>query len=253
VGAVKLGASRQRDLAGRDQSERDGLALLGHDRLAVEIELDRVSRRREATCHRDDDSSLSSERRTPSIRAPGLSLLRANCVLTWSANMRFAVLGPANDDLLALEKAASLTLFELEADPVIYLGPDDALDRLVIDWARRLVGPDPSEDGLWSRAAERCCAASPEEIDRFISAERRRERLKALRCLPAATSRTIEILEGRVASPRPGFSTGTLSALLFGKSKEPSGRSVPARSSRLASSGAGLGASLFCPTIRAET
>jgi hypothetical protein len=149
--------------------------------------------------------------------------------------MRFAVLGPANDDLLALEKAASLTLFELEADPVIYLGPDDALDRLVIDWARRLVGPDPSEDGLWGRAAERCCAASPEEIDRFISAERRRERLKALRCLPAATSRTIEILEGRVAvllydkAILDEEDILSASLLMFGKSKEPLVRQVGAR------------------------
>src|SRR5437868_11045160 len=108
--------------------------------------------------------------------------------------MRFAVLGPANDDLVALEKGATLVLFELEAEQVIYLGPDDALDRLVFDWARRLVGSDPSEDGLWARAVQRCGAGSADAIDRFIGAERRRERLKALKCLPAASSRTIEIL-----------------------------------------------------------
>jgi hypothetical protein len=113
--------------------------------------------------------------------------------------MRFAVLGPANDDLVALEKGASLVLFELEAEEVIYLGPDDALDRVVWDWASRLVGPDPSEEGLWNRAAVRCGPASADAIDRFIAAERRRARLKALKCLPAATSRTVEILDGRVA------------------------------------------------------
>jgi hypothetical protein len=149
--------------------------------------------------------------------------------------MRFAVLGPANDDLAALEKGASLALFELEADQVIYLGPDDALDRLVLDWARRLVGPDPSEQGLWKRAAERCGRASPDAIDRFIAAERRRERLRALRCLPVAASRTIEILEGRVAVLL--YDKAILdeedilpaSLLVFGRSKEPVVRQVGSR------------------------
>ena len=41
--------------------------------------------------------------------------------------------------------------------------------------------------------------AGPAAIDGFLAAERRRERLKALRCLPAATARTVEMIEGRVA------------------------------------------------------
>jgi len=148
--------------------------------------------------------------------------------------MRFAVLGPANDDLAALEKGASLLLFELEAEQVVYLGPDDALDRLVLDWARRLVGPDPSEDALWNRARS-CCSASAEDIDRFIAAERRRDRLKALKCLPGATSRTVEILEGRLAVLL--YDKALLdeedilpaSLLIFGKSKEPLVRHVGSR------------------------
>jgi hypothetical protein len=149
--------------------------------------------------------------------------------------MRLAVLGPANDDLVALEKAASLSLFELEADSVIYLGPDDALDRLVLDWARRLVGPDPSEDGLWDRAARRCASASPEQIDDFLAAERRRERLKALRCLPAATARTIEMIEGRVAvllydkAFLDEEDIMPAQILVFGKSPEPVIRQVGSR------------------------
>ncbi len=149
--------------------------------------------------------------------------------------MRFAVLGPANDDLVALEKGASLVLFELEAEEVVYLGADGALDKLVWDWARRLVGPDPSEEGLWDRAAQRCGPGSPDAIDRFIAAERRRARLKALKCLPAATSRTIEILDGRVAVLL--YDKALLdeedilpaSLLIFGKSQEPVVRQVGSR------------------------
>jgi len=149
--------------------------------------------------------------------------------------MRFAVLGPANGDLAALEKGASLLLFEHQAEQVVYLGVDDALDRLVLDWARRLVGVDPSDDGIWDRAASRCVSASQEEIEHFIAAERRRERLKSLKCLPIATSRTIELLEGRLAVLL--YDKALLdeedilpaSLLIFGKSREPMVKQVGSR------------------------
>src|SRR5690349_14798647 len=149
--------------------------------------------------------------------------------------MRFAVLGPANGDLGALEKGASLLLFGHQAEQIVYLGADDALDRLVLDWARRLVGVDPSDEGIWDRAASRCVGASHEAIDRFIAAERQRERLKALKCLPVATSRTIELLEGRLAVLL--YDKALLdeedilpaSLLIFGKSREPLVKQVGSR------------------------
>ena len=149
--------------------------------------------------------------------------------------MRFAVLGPANGDLAALEKGASLLLFEHQAEQVVYLGADDALDRLVYDWARRLVGADPSDEGIWDRAAARCVSATPQQIDAFVAAERRRERLKALKCLPIATSRTIELLEGRIAVLL--YDKALLdeedilpaSLLIFGKNREPLVRQVGSR------------------------
>jgi hypothetical protein len=149
--------------------------------------------------------------------------------------MRFGVLGPANGDLAALEEGASLLLFEYNAEEVIYLGPDDALDRLVLEWARRLVGTDPSQDGIWERAARHCSTARYDEIDRFVDAERKRERLKTLKCLPAATSRTVEIFEGRLAVflhdkallDEEDILPATL--LVFGKSSEALVRQVGAR------------------------
>lgn len=148
--------------------------------------------------------------------------------------MRFAVIGPANGDLASLEKGAALLLFQQQAEQVVYLGADDALDRLVLDWARRLVGDDPSDEGIWDRAAMQCVAASPEAIDRYVEAERRRERLKALKCVPA-TSRTIELLEGRVAvllydkAHLDEEDILPASLLIFGKNREPLVRQVGSR------------------------
>jgi hypothetical protein len=149
--------------------------------------------------------------------------------------MRFGVLGPAGGDLAALEKGATLLLFEQRAEQVVYLGPDDALDRLVLDWARRLVGPIAAEEDIWRRAAERCPTANAAQIDGFLAAERRRERLKALRCLPDPRCRTVEILEGRLAVLL--YDKALLdeedmlpaSLLIFGKSKEPMVRQVGSR------------------------
>jgi hypothetical protein len=149
--------------------------------------------------------------------------------------MRFAVIGPANDDLGALEQGASLLLFELEAEQVVYLGPDDALDRVVLDWARRLVGSDPSDEGVWQRASARCVSATPSDIDGYVEAERRRERLKALHCLPVATSRTIELLEGRLAvllhdkALLDEEDIMPASLLIFGKNREPLVKQVGTR------------------------
>jgi hypothetical protein len=144
-------------------------------------------------------------------------------------------MGPANGDLAALEKGASLLLFEHHAEQVVYLGADDALDRLVLDWARRLVGADPSDEVVWDRAAVRCVSATPRQIDAFVAAERQRERLKALKCLPVATSRTIELLEGRIAVLL--YDKALLdeedilpaSLLIFGKNREPLVRQVGSR------------------------
>src|SRR5690349_13789365 len=104
--------------------------------------------------------------------------------------MRFGVIGPARGDLATLEKAATILLFDQRAEQVVYLGPDDAVDRLVHDWASRLVGPRSTEDHIWQRAADRCSAATPAEIDRFLTAERMRDRLKALQCLAGPRCRT---------------------------------------------------------------
>lgn len=112
--------------------------------------------------------------------------------------MRLGLLGPAGGDIEALEEGARILLEREDADRVIYLGIDGALDRLVLEWARDLVGDDPSDEAIFQRAAERCADASPAAIDAFIEAERARDRLKVLECLPRASARVIEALDGRI-------------------------------------------------------
>ena len=113
--------------------------------------------------------------------------------------MRLGVLGPASNDLAGLARAAQLLLDGFSAERVIYLGIDDALDRVVGAWASDLVGPNPSDLVLFERAARACATAAPDAIAAFVDSERARRKLRVFSNLPPPPGRTIELLDGRVA------------------------------------------------------
>lgn len=109
--------------------------------------------------------------------------------------MRIGFLGPSGGDLDALERAATFLLHRENVARAVYLGNDDALDRCVARWARRLVGEDPSDAGAWERAGELAASGSTEEIDRFVAGERERLRLRALATLPEDAPYVFESLD----------------------------------------------------------
>lgn len=113
--------------------------------------------------------------------------------------MRLALLGPAGDDKKALESAARFVLEQLRVDRAVYLGLDGALDEVVAIWAEELVGDDPSEAGIWSRALHACADAPPEVIDEYLAAEQDRRALRAFESLPDAGTRAVEMLGGALA------------------------------------------------------
>lgn len=113
--------------------------------------------------------------------------------------MRLGLLGPAQGDHLSLEKAARFLRRELEADRVVYLGVDGALDRVVEAWAEQLVGDHPEDAALCRRATARCLRASPGEIDAYVAREQERSRLRMFESLPGETTRSVELFAGRVA------------------------------------------------------
>jgi hypothetical protein len=139
--------------------------------------------------------------------------------------VRLGVLGPAQGDLVALAKAAQHLLDVARAERVIYLGADDALDKVVLAWAQELVGGNPAENILFSRAAHACVNADPEAIGEFVEKERARRRLRVFTTVPPPPGRTAEILDGKVAVVL--YDKATLdeediagaSYLVFGKSK----------------------------------
>ena len=149
--------------------------------------------------------------------------------------MRLGILGPSYDDLIGLARAAQFLLDEAHAEKIIYLSDDGAMERVVVSWARELVGPNPSGEALFKRAAARCARATPDEIDRFVEAERARIRLSVYFSLPSAESRTIEILDGRVVlfvydkAMLDEEDIAAAQILVFGKARGPLIKKVGAR------------------------
>ncbi len=149
--------------------------------------------------------------------------------------MRLGVLGPAGGDVAALGRAAEFLLNTVRVHRAIYVGSDDAIDRAVAAWARKLVGEDPSADGTWTRASNLALEGTPEEIDRFVAGERARLRLRALEALPSSANVAIERIGNRVvvlvhdATGLAERDVSNASVVVFGKSDAPAIRRVGER------------------------
>jgi hypothetical protein len=163
--------------------------------------------------------------------------------------MKLGLLGPAGGDLAALGRAAELLVSVAKVDRAIYLGPDDALERTVGAWAKRLVGDDPTETAMWRRATELAVAGSPAEIDGFVEKERARLALRVFESLPGGQARTIEMVGDRVAvlvyekALLDEEDIFAANLILYGKSDQPVVRRIGARwfvtPGRIGSSGGG--------------
>jgi hypothetical protein len=149
--------------------------------------------------------------------------------------MKLGLLGPAEGDVPSLLRSAEILVDVACVDRAIYLGEDDALQRAVAVWTRRLVGSDTTESGLWTRAADLAVGGAPADIDAFVETERKRRRLRVLESLPGGDARTLEMLSDRVSLlvfdkallDEEDIYSATF--ILYGKSEEPVIRRIGAR------------------------
>ena len=148
--------------------------------------------------------------------------------------MRLGLLGPADDDLDGLAKAASFLLNDAKVERAIYLGADDGLEDTVEAWAEALVVGDPSDDAVWSRAACVAVSGTPAEIDLFLRNERARQRLRALEGIPP-DGVSAEMFGDRVAlliydkAQLDEEDIFSATFLIYGKSPEPLVKQIGSR------------------------
>jgi hypothetical protein len=110
--------------------------------------------------------------------------------------MRLGFVGPAAGDLDALRRAVEFLVDEAAVDQVVYLGDDDAAERIAHD-ARLRIDRD-GERSFEDRAAEIALRGSASDIEGVVGADVELERLSALRTVPASPSRAIEMLDDRI-------------------------------------------------------
>ncbi len=107
--------------------------------------------------------------------------------------MRLALLGPCDGDTAALARAAVTAIDRLDADRVVYLSTDGAIDAVATAWASLLGAELP----LDARIRELLDAgAGPLSLE--VVRERARRRLARLHALPQPGVRVIELLHDRV-------------------------------------------------------
>jgi len=149
--------------------------------------------------------------------------------------MRLGLLGPSQGDAVTLGHAAEFVLNVARVDRAVYLGDDGALEATITSWARRLVGDDPTDDGMFRRGATLALRGTPADLDDFVVAERARLRLRALESLPHAEARTIEMIGDRVAvlihdkAHLDEEDIVSANILVYGKSGEPLVKKIGAR------------------------
>ena len=112
--------------------------------------------------------------------------------------MRIGLLGPAEGDGALVRKAAEFALQKLEVEQVIYLGSDDAAQQAAQSWALELMQGPTGEGALLDRAFELAQSGNAAQIEDLLARDAAVQRLSALRCLPSAPTRAVEMLDDKV-------------------------------------------------------
>lgn len=141
--------------------------------------------------------------------------------------MRLGLLGPAVQHEQELQRVLDFLLDEVHVDKAVYLGIDRVLDEVVRKRAERMLGQDPESQALFRRATRACLSATPEQIEKFVAAERSCYALRTLESLPGAATRSVEMLDGKLAvmiydkAHLDEEDILAATVLVFGKSREP--------------------------------
>jgi hypothetical protein len=112
--------------------------------------------------------------------------------------MRIGLLGPAEGDSALVRKAAECALDKLGAEQVVYLGADDAAREAARVWSGELLQSAPGEEAFLERAFKLCAGGSAAELQELLRRDRESRRLSALRSLPAAPARAVEMFEDKI-------------------------------------------------------
>ena len=140
--------------------------------------------------------------------------------------MKVGFIGPGNGDDGLLREAVEFLIGDVEVGQAIYLGLDDALERVVREWAGEILPGELGEEAFLDRAAALACDGSADAIGDLLESDRSLRRLACIRRLPPPPARAIEMIGDRIVTMvhdkailgEEDIANSTL--LVYGKSKE---------------------------------
>lgn len=109
--------------------------------------------------------------------------------------MRIGLIGPAHD-LAVLREAAEFLLGDAEVDQAIYLGEDDAAREMARAWAAELRGDDNRP--FLEVAVDVAASGTSDAIEALLDIDEQVTRLDAIRTLPPAPARAVEMIGDRI-------------------------------------------------------
>lgn len=112
--------------------------------------------------------------------------------------MRIGLVGPADGDGALLREAAEFLLGDCGVDQALYLGSEQTLRGVMDSWASQVVQGVASEARFLDEALELALGGAPAHIDALLARDSELRRLSALRCLPPAPARAIELVDDKV-------------------------------------------------------
>jgi len=112
--------------------------------------------------------------------------------------MRIGLLGPADADAALVREAAEFLLTEACAEQAIYLGADDSAESAYARWSAEVMGESASPEQFLRRTLELARTGDGAQIEDFLRRDKSVQRLLALRQLPPAPARAVEMFEDRV-------------------------------------------------------
>jgi hypothetical protein len=112
--------------------------------------------------------------------------------------MRIGLVGPAEEDPSLLRMAGEFLLSDCGVEQAIYLGLPPTLDSVLDDWGRQVMLGSASEARFLEQAVELALGHDSKSLDALLERDRERQRLSALRCVPAAPARAVELFDDKV-------------------------------------------------------
>jgi hypothetical protein len=141
--------------------------------------------------------------------------------------MRIGLLGPAEGNVALLGAAAEFLLRTKEADQVLYLGADDGAELVTRKLSAALLGGDDADDSFLTQAVGAATSDEVRRVRELLAREESVRRFHALRKLPPAPARAVEIFDDKVVlfvhdkATLDAEDIANAALLVYGKSKVP--------------------------------